>query len=150
MITTKTKPNKSEEIKNIFNPIVRNWFFSRFKAFSLPQLYSILEVHSRKNILVSATTGSGKTLTSFLSILNELIDSAQKGILQDKVYCIYISPLKALNNDIHHNLITPLKEMEEAAETDFNIRIAVRTSDTTQAERAEMLKKPPHSLTATP
>lgn len=150
MITYKTIPNKSEEIENILNPIVRTWFFSKFKDFSLPQLYSIMEVHSRNNILVSASTGSGKTLTAFLSILNELIDSSQKGILEDKVYCIYISPLKALSNDIFFNLITPLKEMEEQAKTKFGIRIGIRTGDTTQTEKAAMLKKPPHILITTP
>ena len=150
MIINKAKPNTSKEIENILNPIVSKWFFSKFKEFSLPQLYSILEVHSRKNILVSASTGSGKTLTAFLSILNELIDSSQKGILQDKVYCVYISPLRALSRDIEINLKEPLKEMEELAKADFNIRIAVRTGDTTTAEKSEMLKKPPHILITTP
>ncbi|MBS3095795.1 ATP-dependent helicase [Candidatus Woesearchaeota archaeon] len=150
MTIQKTKPNKSEEIEHILHPIVKSWFFSKFKEFSLPQLYSILEVHSRKNILVSASTGSGKTLTAFLAILNELIDSSQKGILENKVYCIYISPLKALSNDVQINLKEPLKEMEEQSGNRFGIRIAVRTGDTTQAEKADMLKKPPHILITTP
>jgi len=150
MISPKIKPNKSEEIENILNPIVRSWFFSKFRGFSLPQLYSIMEIHSRRNILVSASTGSGKTLTAFLSILNELIDSSQKGILKDKVYCIYISPLKALSNDVYFNLITPLKEMEEQEGKDFGIRIGVRTGDTTQSEKTAMLKKPSHILITTP
>src|SRR3989344_5722912 len=113
-------------------------------------MYSILEVHSRKNILVSASTGSGKTLTAFLSILNELIDSSQKGILEDKVYCVYISPLKALNADVSVNLIRPLKEMEALAGKELGIRIGVRTGDTTQKEKAAMLKRSPHILITTP
>jgi len=105
---------------------------------------------SDHSIAVVLPTGSGKTITAFLAILNELIDSSEKGILQDKVYCIYISPLKALNNDIHKNLIEPLKEIEEIAGKKFGIRVSVRTGDTTVAEKAKMLAKPPHILITTP
>lgn len=150
MITIKDKPNTAEQVKHILNPLVEKWFFSRFKEFSLPQLYGVMEVHSRTNILISAPTGSTKTLTSFLSVLNELVDSAQKGILQDKVYCIYISPLRALSRDIQKNLLEPLAEMEKIAGKNLGIRVGVRTSDTTQAEKAKMLKKPPHILITTP
>ena len=150
MITFKENPDKSSDIKKILHPIVKEWFFNKFKDFSLPQLYGILEVHSRNNILVSASTGSGKTLLSFLSILNELIDSSKKGILEDKIYCVYISPLKALSNDISINLLEPLKEMEEIAKKKFGIRVAVRTGDTTQAEKQKMLQEIPHILITTP
>ena len=91
MITYLEKPYKSEQIKHILNPIVDKWFFTRFKEFSLPQLYGVMEIHSRNNILVSAPTGATKTLTAFLSILNELIDSSEKGILENKVYCVYVA-----------------------------------------------------------
>lgn len=144
------KPWKDEEIFELLNPIVREWFKKKFKTFCLPQKYGVMPIHNRENILISAPTGSGKTLTGFLSILNELIDSAEKGILKDKVYCVYLSPLKSLNNDVFHNLITPLKEMEEIAGKEFGIRIAVRTGDTTQAEKAKMLKCSPHILITTP
>ena len=107
------KPYKPEQINQILNPIVEKWFFTRFKEYSLPQLYGVMEIHSRNNILISAPTGATKTLTGFLSILNELIDSSEKGILEDKIYCVYISPLKALNNDIEKNLVEPLKEIEK-------------------------------------
>ncbi len=150
MITAKEKPDNPKYLKELLNPYVKEWFFKKFEDFSLPQQYSILEVHSRQNILVSAPTGSGKTLTSFLAILNELIDSSEKGILEDRVYCIYISPLKALNNDIHKNLIEPLREIEEIAGKSLGIRIGVRTGDTTPAERAKMLAKPPHIFITTP
>src|SRR3989338_2670487 len=109
-----------------------------------------MEIHSRNNILVSAPTGATKTLTGFLSILNELIDSSEKGILKDMIYCVYISPLKALNQDISVNLVEPLKEMEAIAGKPLNIRVAVRTGDTSTKERSDMLKKPPHILITTP
>lgn len=150
MISAKETPNTEEQIIQILNPIVKKWFFSRFKEFSLPQLFGVMEIHSRSNILVSAPTGSTKTLTAFLSILNELIDSAEKGILEDKVYCVYISPLKALNNDISKNLNEPLQQMEEIAQKKFGIRVAVRTGDTTASEKSKMLKHPPHILITTP
>src|SRR3989344_6254971 len=112
MITVKDKPDKEEEVKRILNETVEKWFFSRFKEFSLPQLYAVKEVHSRQNVLVSAPTGGTKTLTAFLSILNELVDLSEKEILEDKVYCVYVSPLRALSRDIFVNLVEPLKEIE--------------------------------------
>ena len=100
-----------------------------------------MEIHSRNNILISAPTGATKTLTGFLSILNELIDSSEKGILEDKVYCVYISPLRALSEDIKVNLINPLKEMEAIAGKKLGVRVAVRTGDTNPAEKAKMREK---------
>jgi len=150
MISYKTKEDKEEEIFALLNPIVRDWFKQKFKTFSPPQKFAITEIHARQNVLVSASTGTGKTLCGFLAILNELIDSSEKGILQDKIYCVYISPLKALNSDIAINLQIPLKEMEELAKKKFGIRVSVRTGDTTQKERQEMLKNPPHILITTP
>jgi len=150
MIKFLKEPYTAEHVKKILNPLVDKWFFSRFKAFSLPQLHGVMEIHSRKNILVSAPTGATKTLTGFLSILNELVDSAEKGILENRIYCVYISPLKALNNDIEKNLKEPLKEMEKIAGKELNIRVAVRTGDTTASEKSAMLKNPPHILITTP
>ncbi len=150
MITHKTKPDSKEAILNILNPIVKTWFTTKFKEFTPPQQFGLLEIHSRNNILVSASTGSGKTLTGFLSILNELIDSAQKGILEDRTYAIYISPLKALSNDIEYNLNEPLKELEELLGKKSGIRIGVRTGDTSASKKAAMAKKAPHILITTP
>ncbi|MBI2144129.1 ATP-dependent helicase [Candidatus Woesearchaeota archaeon] len=143
-------PNSQEDILNILNPVVRQWFFSHFREFSLPQLFGVMEIHSRNNILVSAPTGATKTLTAFLSILNELVDCSEKGILKDRIYCVYISPLKALNNDISKNLKEPLAEMERLAGRKFGIRVGVRTGDTEPAEKSRMLRKPPHILITTP
>ncbi|MEM4240319.1 MAG: ATP-dependent helicase [Candidatus Woesearchaeota archaeon] len=150
LIKVQEKPFEKELVENILNPSVKKWFFSRFKEFSLPQLHGVVPIHQRENILVSAPTGATKTLTGFLSILNELVDSAEKGILQNKVYCVYISPLKALNNDIQKNLVEPLKEIEAIAGKELGIRVAVRTGDTTASERQKMLKKVPHILITTP
>ena len=150
MIAKINEPYEPEQIYHILNPIVKKWFFTRFKEYSLPQLYGVMEIHSRNNILISAPTGATKTLTGFLSILNELIDSSEKGILEDKIYCVYISPLRALSEDIKVNLINPLKEMEEITKKKFGIRVASRTGDTTPSEKAKMLKNPPHILITTP
>ena len=150
MITYAEKPYNPEQIRYILNPIIDKWFFTRFKEFSLPQLYGVMEIHSRNNILVSAPTGATKTLTAFLSILNELIDSSEKGILENRVYCVYVSPLRALSEDIKVNLVEPLKEMEKIAGKKLGIRVATRTGDTSASERAKMLKHPPHILITTP
>lgn len=149
-ITFKEKPNTEDELRELLHPAVRRWFFTRFERFSEPQLYGVYEVHCRNNVLISAPTGGTKTLTSFLAILNELIGLADKGLLQDKVYCIYISPLKALSNDIKVNLVQPLEEIEKIAGKKLGIRVCTRTGDTTQGERQKMLKNPPHILITTP
>src|SRR3989344_4899764 len=134
----------SSEIINILDPLVKEWFFNKFENFSESQLYGVMNIYERKNILISAPTGSGKTLTSFLAILNYLIILAKKKELEDKIYCIYSSPLKALNNDIFVNLITPLNEIKQLAEQKNielqNIRIGLRTGDTSAYEKTKMLK----------
>ena len=145
---------KSAELAKTLDPLIKEWFFSKFKEFSDSQLYGVMNIYERKNILVSATTGSGKTLTSFLAVLNYLITLARKNQLEDKIYCLYSSPLKALNNDIYVNLERPLKEIQELAESKKielqKIRIGLRTGDTTQSEKTKMLKHPPHIFITTP
>lgn len=150
LITYCKEPFTIEQVTIILNPLVKQWFFKKFPSFSQPQLYGVLPIHQRENILISAPTGATKTLTAFLAILNELVDSAQKGILENRVYAVYISPLKALNNDIKKNLIEPLQEIEQIAGKELGIRVMVRTGDTTASERAKMLNKPPHIFITTP
>ncbi|MDO8661371.1 MAG: DEAD/DEAH box helicase, partial [Candidatus Woesearchaeota archaeon] len=144
------KPFTSAEVEHTLTPLVKQWFFKTFPSFSLPQLFGVRRIHQRENILVSAPTGATKTLTAFLAVLNELVDSAQKGILQNKVYCVYVSPLKALNQDIKVNLVEPLARIEELADKKLGLRVGVRTGDTTTTEKQKMLKTPPHILITTP
>jgi len=143
-----------EEILGMLDPLVKEWFFSNFKDFSLPQMYGVMPIAERKNVLISAPTGGTKTLTAFLSILNYLVALARKNELENKVYAVYISPLKALNNDIYFNLIKPLEEIKEIAKKKRidmqEIKVAVRTGDTPTEERQKMTKKAPHILITTP
>ena len=150
MIEEQTKSYSKKQIFKTLHPWVRQWFDSQFEDFTPAQKKSIIDIHKRNNILISSPTGSGKTLTAFLSVISELTTLAEKGELEDKVYCIYISPLKALDNDIEKNLDEPLDGIEKIAGKDLGIRKAVRTGDTSQYQRQKMLKKPPHILITTP
>ncbi|OQD58653.1 putative ATP-dependent helicase [Methanobrevibacter arboriphilus JCM 13429 = DSM 1125] len=164
MIKKQTENYSKKEIYKILHPWVKEWFDNEFEDFTPSQKQAIVDIHKRNNVLVSSPTGSGKTLTAFLSVISELTSLAEKKELEDKVYCIYISPLKALDNDIEKNLEEPLKKIEEIAikngatykktpkktEKGLGIRKAVRTGDTSQYERSKMLKKPPHILITTP
>jgi ATP-dependent Lhr-like helicase len=139
-----------EDILARLDDTVRTWFKNKFKSLTPPQRYSILSILDGNNTLVASPTGSGKTLSAFLSIISELVRLAKSGLLEDKVYCIYISPLRSLNNDIAKNLREPLVELAGMNNSVSNIRIGVRTGDTLQSERSRMLRKPPHILITTP
>ncbi|MBI0584616.1 MAG: ATP-dependent helicase [Methanomassiliicoccus sp.] len=149
-----SKRYKKDEVMALLDPLIAKWFEGKFKDFTEPQSYAVPLIHDRKNVLVSSPTGSGKTLTAFTSIINELFKYSKEGRLEDRVYAVYISPLKALANDINRNLEEPLREMAEVAEREGesfpSIRVGVRTGDTSQAERQKMLRKPPHILITTP
>lgn len=149
-ITQQTSSNSVEHIDNLLNPLVKTWFYKQFKIYSQSQLAAVPLIHSRVNTLVSAPTGSTKTLTAFLAILNELIGLEQKKKLEKKVYAIYISPLKALNYDIEYNLQKPLAQMQELTQNPLDIQVMARTGDTTPYQRAKMLTNPPHILVTTP
>ena len=142
------------EIIETLHPLVREWFLSKYSTFTPPQRYAIVEAFKGNNILISSPTGSGKTLAAFLTAISMLVELAEKRALEDRVYVVYVSPLRALNNDIKRNLEEPLSEIYELAERKGielqPVRIAVRTGDTEQAERQKQLKKPPHILITTP
>ncbi len=145
-----TKQNSDKEIHSVLHPIVSEWFKNKFGSFSEAQKYSIIQIEKKNNLLLSSPTGSGKTLSAFASILSNLIKLSEKGELEDKIYAIYTSPLKALAGDVEVNLIKPLKEFEEMAGKKFGIRIALRTGDTSTKERSKMAKNPPHIFITTP
>lgn len=150
MIIKQDKTYPDKDIYKLLHPWVKKWFKNRFGTFTQSQKQSLVDIHHGSNILVSSPTGSGKTLTAFLSIISQLTYLSEMEMMEDKVYCIYISPLKALDNDIEKNLEEPLKGIEEIAGHDLKIRKAVRTGDTSQYQRSVMLKKPPHILITTP
>ena len=137
-----------------FHPLVRKWFKETFGNPSDPQRQGWPAIASGAHTLILAPTGTGKTLAAFLWELNELIIRGSKEPLPNAVHLLYISPLKALNNDIQRNLDRPLTELREqfkAEGKDFpEIRVAVRTGDTPPSARARMLRKSPHILITTP
>ncbi len=152
-IEFQTEKHSDQEIFRELNPLLSAWFKWKFKEFTEPQRFAILNVHRRENTLISAPTGTGKTLSTFAAILSELFSLNDSNQLEDKIYCVYVSPLKALNNDIQRNLLEPLEDIKKAAKKinkEIRIRIAVRTGDTTASERSKMLSNPPHILITTP
>nr|AQS33655.1 hypothetical protein [uncultured archaeon] len=148
------KASSEKEVREALHPVVSEWFYGKFEKMSATQLYGVKNIRDRKNILISAPTGGTKTLTAFLSILNYLVELALKDELEEKVYAVYCSPLKALSNDIFVNLITPLEEIRNLTEKKGlkmqEVRVGLRTGDTSANERAKMFRKTPHILVTTP
>ena len=144
----------NESLPEDFRPYVKEWFNDSFAGLSPPQKYSFELINRKENSLICAPTGSGKTLSAFLSVLDDLFGKGEDGELEDRIYAVYVSPLRALNNDIERNLQDPLEGIrEKAEELDYDVpevRSAVRTGDTTDAEKAKMREKPPHILITTP
>jgi len=141
-------------VRDSFHPLVGQWFEDRFSRATEPQTQAWPLIRAGHDVLVCAPTGSGKTLAAFLICLDELIGQAAKGALPDQTLVVYVSPLKALTNDVRKNLELPLAELfarsVEAGVGLQTIRTAVRTGDTTPSERQQMLRKPPHVLVTTP
>ncbi len=139
---------------NWAHPLVRDWFIQRFQTPTEPQIAGWPRILANEDTLISAPTGSGKTLAAFLACINQLICKAADGTLKDATEVVYISPLKALSNDVQKNLEQPLREIQELAKERGielpEIRAQVRTGDTLAPERQAMLKKPPHILVTTP
>jgi ATP-dependent Lhr-like helicase len=137
-----------------FHPAVRDWFLKQFPAPTEPQAESWPAIKQKKHTLIAAPTGSGKTLAAFLSAIDDLVWKATAGTLKDETQVVYVSPLKALSNDIQINLQEPLRGIQQNLETSgvkgIEIRTLVRTGDTPAKDRAAMTKKPPHILVTTP
>src|ERR1700733_8245839 len=137
-----------------FDPLVAEWFSKRFGTPTEPQILGWPEIRSGHDVLISAPTGSGKTLAAFLICIDRLVRAARAGELSNATEVVYISPLKALSNDVHKNLEIPLAEISELAARHgipfAPIRTAVRTGDTPASERQQMGKHRPHILVTTP
>src|SRR5688500_17042661 len=131
-----------------FHPTIGRWFAGRFGEPTEPQREGWPHIRSGRNTLISAPTGMGKTLAGYLSAIDNL---ARQGCeLRDQTEVLYISPLRALSNDVQKNLQWPLRELREMDPTLPEIRALVRTGDTPSRERAAMIRKPPHLLVTTP
>src|SRR6516164_357545 len=137
-----------------FHPVIADWFQRRFGSPTSPQEQGWPAIQSGAHTLIAAPTGSGKTLAAFLASLDALFRLGLKGELRDETHVVYVSPLKALSNDIHKNLEEPLAEIRTALKAaegrDIEVRSAVRTGDTPAAARQALAKKPPHILVTTP
>ncbi len=144
----------NEEVYRLLRPYVAEWFRKRYGEFTPPQLMAIPEIKAGRSVLISSPTGTGKTLAVFLALLDTLYEYAERNILEDQIYVVYVSPLRALNNDMHRNLLEPIKGItSEAEKMGYNIseiKVAVRTSDTSPSEKQKMLRNPPHILITTP
>ncbi|HSY94251.1 MAG TPA: DEAD/DEAH box helicase, partial [Steroidobacteraceae bacterium] len=139
---------------DILHPAVAAWFSRTFDAPTAAQEQAWPALQSRQHVLVAAPTGSGKTFAAFLAAIDQLVKEGLEGPLPDETRILYVSPLKALSNDIQRNLEAPLKGIREELAAlnlpDVAIRAVVRTGDTSQAERAAMRRKPPHIVVTTP
>ncbi|ADE02991.1 ATP-dependent helicase [Haloferax volcanii] len=152
-----------EDVLDLLEPAVQEWWVDRFGEFvpgnggffTPPQRGAIPRIHDGDNALICAPTGSGKTLASFTAIINELFRRERESPdgLDNSVYCLYVSPLKSLANDIHRNLTEPLSGIADIAADrggTVDIRHAIRHGDTSSADRQKMLSETPHILNTTP
>ena len=137
-----------------FHPLVQAWFHERLGEPTEPQARGWPLIREGRDVLIAAPTGSGKTLSAFLAALDSLFRLALAGQLEDVTQVLYVSPLKALGNDVQKNVIQPLREITERAVVagllPQPIRVQVRSGDTLASERASMVKRPPHILITTP
>ncbi|MGC8679241.1 MAG: ATP-dependent helicase [Fervidicoccaceae archaeon] len=146
---------QEQNVLILLRPYTRDWVKESFGNLTEPQIKAIPLIKSGENVLISSPTGTGKTLAAFLGIIDELYGLAEEGRLEEKIYAIYISPLRALNNDIRRNLKEPIEGIRKIAIEKYSIelpelKVSVRTSDTTESERQAMVRRPPHFLITTP
>src|SRR5213080_2097638 len=137
-----------------FHPTIERWFGARFAEPTEPQRGAWPIIQAGRNALIAAPTGSGKTFAAFLAAIDSLLRQGLDGTLRDETQVVYVSPLKALSNDVQKNLAEPLAEIRHTLEAmclpDVEIRTLVRTGDTPAAERQAMVHRPPHILVTTP
>ena len=137
-----------------FHPAVSAWFSARFADPTSAQAEAWPAIKANRHTLIAAPTGSGKTLAAFLAAIDDLVHQGLDGRLTDAVQIVYVSPLKALSNDVHRNLEIPLagirEELRRSGLPDIEIRSWVRTGDTPSSERERMRRRPPHILVTTP
>jgi ATP-dependent helicase Lhr and Lhr-like helicase len=137
-----------------FHPAIERWFASRFREPTEPQRRAWPLIQGGRNALIAAPTGSGKTFAAFLAAIDALLRQGLDGTLGDGTQVVYVSPLKALSNDVQKNLAEPLAEIRHTLEglclPDVEIRTLVRTGDTPAPARQEMVRRPPHVLVTTP
>src|ERR1700754_4502337 len=137
-----------------FHPAVANWFNRTFQAATPPQEQAWPAIQAQQHVLIAAPTGSGKTLAAFLAAIDRLVREGLEHGLSDNTHIVYVSPLKALSNDIRRNLEAPLagirEELKALGLPGLEIRTFVRTGDTPQSERNSMRKRPPHIVVTTP
>ncbi|HEY4041630.1 MAG TPA: DEAD/DEAH box helicase, partial [Rhodopila sp.] len=138
----------------VFHPAVAAWFDRHFAEPTLAQAQAWPAIQARRHTLIAAPTGSGKTLAAFLAAIDLLVRQGLEGCLPDETQIVYVSPLKALSNDVQRNLEAPLAGIREALREmdlpDVEIRTWVRTGDTPSGERARMRRRPPHIVVTTP
>jgi ATP-dependent Lhr-like helicase len=143
-----------QDVLDSFHPLVSGWFRERFGAPTDPQREGWPRIAAGEDVLIAAPTGSGKTLAAFLACMDALVRRGLEAPLSDHTSILYVSPLKALSNDVQRNLEAPLAELKTYAAARGvmlpELRVAVRTGDTPVAERAKMAKRPPHILVTTP
>jgi ATP-dependent helicase Lhr and Lhr-like helicase len=139
-----------------FHPLIERWFLNRFSEPTEPQRLGWPHIGEGNSTLIAAPTGSGKTLTAFLAVIDRLLKDSIDGKLEDGVRAIYVSPLRALSNDMHRNLSEPLEELNALAAQEFpdvpiaGLRVGLRTGDSTPSQRAALVRKPPHIVVTTP
>src|SRR5881394_3883975 len=137
-----------------FHPAVAAWFAQNFAAPTAAQAQAWPAIQAGRHVLVAAPTGSGKTLAAFLAAIDSLVRQGLDGRLENETQVVYVSPLKALSNDIQRNLEAPLAGIRAALSKlglpDVDIRTWVRTGDTPQAERDRARRNPPHIVVTTP
>jgi ATP-dependent Lhr-like helicase len=144
----------TDEALSLFHPAVSAWFRSAFPAPTPAQVEAWPAIREGRNTLVAAPTGSGKTLAAFLAAIDDLVREGVRQPLADETYVVYVSPLKALANDIERNLRAPLAgirtQLQALGHPDVEIRTVVRTGDTSQSERTGMRRRAPHIVVTTP